>query len=134
MSKFYYAAIATATLAVLCLSTFVAGVLLHWPIDHGTVLLAAIGIAVCATCLGCTYAGIKAIRRTAGEVRSAVAEETRALHRSMVVAMEQYGDGRAIDAVVSSERRRTVNERAQQTVDLGNTGNASNVTRLHKRP
>lgn len=134
MSKLYFAAIATAILSALCLAAFVTAVLLDWPIDHGTVLLAAIGIAISATTLGCTYAAITAIRRTAGEVRTAVADETRALHRSMVVAMEQYGDGRAIDAVVSSERRRTVNERAQQTVDLGNAGNAGNVTRLHKRP
>jgi hypothetical protein len=145
--KLFYSIVSTTVLAALSAMAWSAALLYRWPIDHIILLVTAVGFLVCALFLSCTALMLKTMRSTTDEfrtvvaaetteVRAALAAETEALHRSVFAVLEEYGDGRAIDAVVSSEYRRALNERAgQQTVDLGiAAGNMGNVTRLRKRP
>jgi hypothetical protein len=65
-----------------------------------------------------------------------VAAENDNLVQRVMTELEGYGDRRAIDAIVSAERRAIVNERAgENTVDLGRIGinGGTNVTSLRRR-
>jgi hypothetical protein len=60
-----------------------------------------------------------AVKHAQAQLDDRLAAENRALHRSLVVITEEYGDRRSVDAVLALERRRAMMQRADQTtVDL----------------
>lgn len=135
MQKLRIAAIAAAITSALCAA---GGVLAH---HHGLTLERQILVTMAVSSgfsvlpIYCMTYAMRALQRSTAVVCDRVTDETRALHRSMVVTMEQYGDSRAVDAVVAAERRHAVNERGHDTTDLSYLGrvNAGNVTPLRKR-
>lgn len=78
----------------------------------------ALSIVLVVTAVLCYVSDqvIRTVRASTEEVRDSFCLETQALHRSMITTMESYGDARAIDAIVSSERRHAVNERTTADV------------------
>lgn len=134
MNKLRIAAVGVATTSALCAAA--SGYAYHRDMTFEWQILAvmAVSAAVSVLLIYCTTLGIRTLQDTTTKVCDRIAAENRALHRSMVVVMEQYGDSRAVDAVVAAERRRTINERGHDTADLTYLGrvNAGNVTPLRK--
>jgi hypothetical protein len=130
------AAMAATLLSVLTITLALLSRSFGWPVQIDrfqsiVVTLIGVGSGICAVAFWCTYITICSLRKSTAEMICRVTAETKALHRSMVVTMEQYGDARAIDAVLLNERRHALNGRAsEETVDL--TQKSSNVTELHK--
>lgn len=132
------AAIAATSMSILTITITVFCHNLGWPTQTDrfqTVVLTLIGVGAgtCGVAFWCTHTTIQTLAASTAELLDRVTQETKMLHRSMATVMEQYGDARAVDAVLANERRHVVNERAtEETVDLTNR-NVANVTQLHKR-
>lgn len=124
-----------ATMSILAIIASILDRSMGWPMDRVIFVIIATAAAGAAAAIFCTSLSLDALGRAKEELIDNVCVETKALHRAMVVTMEQYGDSRAIDAFVASEHRRSVNERSgEATVELnGSAHNMANVTPLRKR-
>lgn len=135
MQKLRKAALAATTVSALSITACVLSRSFNWPTDRAVFLIIGTAAGCSAAVIFCTSLSLDALNRAKSEMIESVAGETQALRRSMMVTMQEYGDSRAIDAFVTSERRHVVNERAgHETVDLnGVAANMTNVTPLRKR-
>lgn len=131
------AAIAATSMSVL---TFALALFSHsfgWPIridrfQSVVVMLVGVGAGICGVAFWCTYITVCSLRKSTTELVNRVTQETKMLHRAIATAMDEYGNARAIDAVLANERRHARNEHpSENTADL--TSKAANVTQLHKR-
>lgn len=135
MKKIRIVATGATITSILCTALAVAANSQGRPME--TRVLTTVAIATGASVLPtyCIGLAIRALHDTTLEIRDLVSRENHALHRSMVVTMEEYGDVRAVDAIVANERRRVLNERGHDTVELRSVGGANmgNVTAFRKR-
>jgi hypothetical protein len=137
MHRIRKAAVASTTMSTLTIATGLSCHVTGWPAQTDlfqSIAIALIGMAAgtCSVALWCTYITIRLLRTSTEELADHMNQEVKALHRSMVVAMEEYGNARAIDAVVANERRH-INEQntGAETADL--TRAAAKVTPLRRR-
>jgi len=137
MHRIRKAAVASTTVSALTIATGLSCHIMGWPVQTDrfqAIVLTLIGMAAgtCSVALWCTYITVCTLRTFTTELLHGVETETKALHRSMAGVMKQYGDARAIDAVVANERRHNDEQMTgADTVDLTRT--AAKVTPLRRR-
>lgn len=101
---------------------------------RAVVLVLAAWSAFTAVVLYCTDHIIGHVRSSTEELLDGLNVEVKALHYSTSAVMERYGDARAIDAIVATERRRVVNERADRTGEIRGANNTRpTVSPLRRR-
>jgi hypothetical protein len=134
MHKLRIVGIGAAITSALCAIAAICAHHYELPLARAYLVVTAAGAGFSVMPIYCTTVAVRALRGAREEVHDIVTAETRALHRAMVVTMEQYGDRRAVDAVIAAERRHALNERGVETTDLQYVGrvNTGNVTPIRK--